>query len=216
LTRTGAGVGTPEYMSPEQCKGGKLDIRTDIYSLGIMLYEMMCGRPPFQAAEYTAIAHAHVYELVPLPTRYNDRLSPAVQSVILKALEKRPENRFQSAREMADALSAAIQARPKRTSSRPMQVQCEECGKYNPVGMNFCQHCGANLRGGPPAPLPPSLGEHLSLVPCPHCGVDNPTFPGKYCKRCGRRLNPIKCTNCGYSNPPTEKQCMDCGHELSR
>jgi serine/threonine protein kinase len=214
LTRTGAGVGTPEYMAPEQVRGSAVDARTDIYALGIMLYEMLCGRPPFTAEEYTAIAHSHVYEPVPAPTMHNPRISPAVQSVILKALQKRPEQRFQTAREMAQALAEAIQANPMRAPSRPVTVMCEQCNMQNPVGMNFCQRCGTNLRGGPPAPLPSSIGAHLPPATCLRCGAVNPGM-NKFCTRCGNRLTAVVCPNCGRPNAPGQSQCVACGHELA-
>lgn len=216
LTRTGAGVGTPEYMSPEQCRGGSVDARTDIYSLGVMLYEMLCGRPPFVAEEFTAIAHSHIYEPVPAPTLYNPRISPAVQAVIMRALQKRPEQRFQSAREMAQALDDAIHAAPNpmRAPSRPVTVTCEHCGMQNPVGMNFCQRCGTNLRGGPPAPLPSSLVGTLPPVTCLRCGSVNPGI-NKFCTRCGNRLTAVVCQNCGRANPPGQQQCLNCGQPLA-
>src|SRR5262245_40085799 len=131
LTHAGAGVGTPEYMSPEQCRGGAVDARADIYALGVMLYEMLTGRPPFVADNYTALAHSHIYEMVPPPSRINPRISPAVQSVVLKALEKSPADRFQKATEMATALDQAVAAQipvaapvkrtaPPAPSSRPL------------------------------------------------------------------------------------------------
>src|SRR5205814_9221055 len=65
LTRPGAGVGTPEYMSPEQCMGGAVDGRADIYALGVMLFEALTGRTPFQGDTYPALAHSHIYEMPP-------------------------------------------------------------------------------------------------------------------------------------------------------
>src|SRR5258708_32361799 len=69
LTHARAGVCTPEYMSPEQCRGGQVDARSDIYALGGMLHEMLTGPTPFEAANYTALAHSHIYEPVPPPSR---------------------------------------------------------------------------------------------------------------------------------------------------
>src|SRR5205814_6665777 len=65
LTRPGAGVGTPEYMSPEQCQGGPVDGRADIYALGVMLFEAQTGRTPFLGNNYPALAHSHIYEMPP-------------------------------------------------------------------------------------------------------------------------------------------------------
>src|SRR5947209_15819703 len=76
LTRPGAGVGTPEYMSPEQCIGGAVDGRADIYALGVMLFEALTGRTPFQGDNYPALAHSHIYEMPPRPSLINPRIPP--------------------------------------------------------------------------------------------------------------------------------------------
>src|SRR5438270_3068346 len=109
LTRPGAGVGTPEYMSPEQCKGEQVDRRADIYALGIMLYETLTGRTPFIGDNYHAIAHSHIYQEPPDPRLFNRQIPVAVRDVILTALQKNPEYRYQYASDLAKALGNAIQ-----------------------------------------------------------------------------------------------------------
>jgi hypothetical protein len=107
LTRPGAFIGTPTYASPEQCLGHSLDWRSDIYSLGIMTYQMATGRPPFVAETPMAIVLKHINDPLPLPRSLNPALPEPVERVILKALAKAPEDRYQGAGEMAQALAAA-------------------------------------------------------------------------------------------------------------
>jgi serine/threonine protein kinase len=113
LTRTGTVVGTPHYMSPEHCLGEELDGRSDIYSLGIVLFEMLTGVVPFDSPTMTAIVIKHVNDPPPRPRVLNPKISPAVESVVLRALEKRRDARPQTAGEMARGLIAAAgSARP--------------------------------------------------------------------------------------------------------
>src|SRR5262252_5522380 len=107
LTLTGAVVGTPHYMSPEHCLGEELDGRSDIYSLGIVLFEMLTGVVPFDSPTTTAIAIKHVNDPPPPPRILNPKISPAVESVVLRALKKRRDARPQTAGEMARELIAA-------------------------------------------------------------------------------------------------------------
>src|SRR5262245_9738897 len=107
LTRTGALVGTPQYMSPEHCLGEELDGRSDIYSLGIVLFEMLTSVVPFDSDTTTAIVVKHVSDPPPSPRALNPKISPAVESVALRALEKRPDARPQTAGEMARELIVA-------------------------------------------------------------------------------------------------------------
>ncbi|HOX53075.1 MAG TPA: serine/threonine-protein kinase, partial [Fibrobacteria bacterium] len=102
LTTEGVALGTPEYMSPEQCQGLELDERSDIYSLGVVLYECLSGKPPFLAEAPLAIAYKHVHESPP-PIARTD-LPPAMMAVLRKALAKRKEDRFSSAEAMLEAL----------------------------------------------------------------------------------------------------------------
>src|SRR5262245_27963935 len=107
LTRTGALVGTPDYMSPEHCLGEELDGRSDIYSLGIVLFEMLTGVVPFDSPIPTAIVVKHVNDPPPPPRTLNPNISPAVEAATLRALEKRRDARPQTAGEMARELIAA-------------------------------------------------------------------------------------------------------------
>ena len=106
LTRVGTAVGTPLYMSPEQCKGSEGDERSDVYSLAIVLYELLCGSPPFTAAtEYDLIQAQIKAEPPPLIPRAPG-VSPKLEAAIMTALAKRPEQRFSSVRAFSDAIGA--------------------------------------------------------------------------------------------------------------
>jgi serine/threonine-protein kinase len=106
-TMTGAISGTPVYMSPEQGQGERGDERSDIYSLGVVLYEMATGRVPFDADTPFAIIMKHINDPLPLPTSVNPNVPEPVERVILKALSKNPADRYQRAGEMAKALREA-------------------------------------------------------------------------------------------------------------
>ncbi len=108
LTATGGFIGTPAYMSPEQGLGQKLDGRSDIYALGIILYEMVTGRVPYKAETPMAVVVKHINDSLPLPRQVNPDLPEAVERVILKALAKRPEDRYATAGDMVRAIQAAI------------------------------------------------------------------------------------------------------------
>src|SRR6266699_3182578 len=124
LTRPGAGVGTPEYMSPEQCKGEEVDGRADIYALGVMLFEALTGRTPFVGDNYPALAHSHIYEEPPDPRIFNRHISLPLQNIMLRALQKKPEHRYQHTSEMAKALERAVQAGDNYTEQtiRPASI----------------------------------------------------------------------------------------------
>jgi len=109
-TVTGAVSGTPAYMSPEQGQGQSGDERSDIYSLGVILYEMVTGRVPFDADTPYAIIMKHINDPLPLPRQVYPQLSESVERVILKALSKNPDDRYQTASEMARALQQALVA----------------------------------------------------------------------------------------------------------
>ena len=183
LTRPGAGVGTPEYMSPEQCKGEQVDRRADIYALGIMLYETLTGRTPFIGDNYHAIAHSHIYEEPPDPRLFNREISVAVRDVIRTAIQKNPEYRYQYASDLARAFEQAVQAtggvdvqqgstfRPAsivHTPTSPLYL-CPVCERPNKPDIYFCTRCGSILN------------------PCPNCHNKN-KVKDRFCIKCGYTL----------------------------
>ena len=113
LTASGVGVGTPAYMAPEQGQGKKVDGRADVYSLGIVLFEMLTGRVPFNAETPMAVMIKHITDPLPMPRSVNAAIPETVELVILKALAKDPADRYATAGEMAAALDQALhQAEP--------------------------------------------------------------------------------------------------------
>jgi serine/threonine protein kinase len=109
LTGTGMALGTPQYMSPEQCRGQKdLTAATDIYSLGVMLYQMVTGRLPFEAETPLATIQMHLFDPLPPPRTVRADLPESVERVILKAMAKQPELRFESAAMLGQVLTDAV------------------------------------------------------------------------------------------------------------
>ncbi|MFF7022489.1 protein kinase [Streptomyces klenkii] len=102
MTQTGMVVGTPQYLSPEQALGRGVDARSDLYSVGIMLFELLTGRLPFDADSPLAIAYAHVQEEPVAPSTINRSIPPAVDALVARALKKNPNERFPSAESMRD------------------------------------------------------------------------------------------------------------------
>lgn len=103
-------VGTAQYFSPEQARGESVDARTDLYSTGVLLYEMLAGRPPFVGETAVSVAYQHVSESVSAPSGHNTEISAAIDAVVMHALEKDRERRFQSAEQFREHLLAAAVA----------------------------------------------------------------------------------------------------------
>jgi beta-lactam-binding protein with PASTA domain/predicted Ser/Thr protein kinase len=100
VTQTAAVIGTAQYLSPEQARGEKVDARSDVYSLGCVLYEILTGEPPFVGDSPVAVAYQHVREDPVPPSQRHNGIAPELDAVVLKALAKNPDNRYQSAAEM--------------------------------------------------------------------------------------------------------------------
>ena len=104
ITDAGVMIGTPEYMSPEQVEGKDIDQRSDIYSLGVILYEMITGRLPFEGETALSIAHKHKYEIPPAPKKINAQIPDDLNRIIMMCLEKEEDKRYQSAEEVRSEL----------------------------------------------------------------------------------------------------------------
>src|SRR6478672_3524797 len=112
MTQTAAVVGTAQYLSPEQARGEQVDARSDLYSAGCLLFELLTGRPPFIGDSPVSVAYQHVREEPSPPSFFESTVPPAVDAITLKALTKRVDERYQSASEMRADIERALGGRP--------------------------------------------------------------------------------------------------------
>ncbi|MEU4892155.1 Stk1 family PASTA domain-containing Ser/Thr kinase [Streptomyces sp. NPDC044780] len=112
MTQTAAVIGTAQYLSPEQAKGETVDARSDLYSTGCLLYELLTVRPPFVGDSPVAVAYQHVREEPQPPSTYDPEITPEMDAIVLRALVKDPDYRYQSADEMRADIEAALEGQP--------------------------------------------------------------------------------------------------------
>ncbi|MCD4523686.1 Stk1 family PASTA domain-containing Ser/Thr kinase [Nocardioides sp. cx-173] len=119
MTQTAAVVGTAQYLSPEQARGETVDSRSDVYSTGCLLYELLTGRPPFVGDSPVAVAYQHVREQAAPPSDHDTELPPEVDAIVMKALAKRLEDRYQSAAEMRADIERYLAGVPVQATAPP-------------------------------------------------------------------------------------------------
>ncbi|MEU3300797.1 protein kinase [Streptomyces sp. NPDC006678] len=160
MTQTGMVVGTPQYLSPEQALGRGVDARSDLYSVGVMLFQLLTGRLPFDADSPLAIAYAHVQEEPVAPSSFNRSVSPGMDALVARALKKNPNERFPSAAAMRD-----------------------ECMRVASAGQT---HAPVIVQGAPTTNSGAGVGsavfppvDQSAPVPPPH-SVQQPYQPGPY------------------------------------
>ncbi len=196
LTTGGLIVGTPAYMSPEQASGEELDGRSDIYALGIIIFQALTGQLPYQANTPIAMLMKHMTEPPPRIRAFNPTLPPGCDAVISKALAKNPNDRYATASDLAADLIEA----PKLKSIHPLATQ--------PLEAQLPE-----IKPPPPA-HPPLARLKEKPVNCPRCHVDNsPQVTA--CANCGYRLR-LACLMCHTLNPLNATHCANCGADLKR
>jgi beta-lactam-binding protein with PASTA domain/tRNA A-37 threonylcarbamoyl transferase component Bud32 len=126
MTQTAAVIGTAQYLSPEQARGETVDARSDLYSAGCLLYELLVGRPPFVGDSPVSVAYQHVREAPTPPSQLDPELGPEIDAVVLKALAKDPDDRYQSAREMKADISRLLSGQ---------QTDAQQATAVVPVGV---------------------------------------------------------------------------------
>lgn len=179
--------GSPRYVSPEQAAGEQLDQRSDIYSLGVILYEMLTGRPPFGPRDVpeeekltpTEILRAH-REMAPTPpAQLNPSITPAVESVVLRALEKKPERRFATAEDFLRALSKARgrAPEPEKTAGARVTARTGEAKATGGLGETT-----EELSSDPYHTQP------ITHEPCASCGESAGSEGGR-CRACGQDMS---------------------------
>ncbi|MFF2302203.1 protein kinase [Streptomyces sp. NPDC058128] len=172
MTQTGMVVGTPQYLSPEQALGRAVDARSDLYSVGIMLFQLLTGRLPFDADSPLAIAYAHVQEEPVAPSTVNRAVTPAMDALVARALRKNPNERFPSAAAMRDeclrVLSAGQTGAPVIVAGGPVSSGAGVgSAVFPPVGQT-----------PPPAPHSAPHGvQHPYQPPTPQPGPYGPATP---------------------------------------
>ncbi|MEV8393349.1 MULTISPECIES: protein kinase [unclassified Streptomyces] len=164
MTQTGMVVGTPQYLSPEQALGRGVDARSDLYSVGIMLFQLLTGRLPFEADSPLAIAYAHVQEEPVAPSSINRSLTPAIDALVARALKKNPNERFPSAEAMRDECARVL---PGGQTGAPVIVQGIPQNSGAGVGSAVFPPVDQSPQG------PPSGGQGVQ-------GVQTPYQPGPY------------------------------------
>src|SRR5438874_13309563 len=138
MTQTSAVIGTAQYLSPEQARGEAVDARSDVYATGCVLYELLCGHPPFVGDNPVSVAYQHVREDPRPPSETNRDVAPDIDAVVLKALAKNPLNRYQSAGEMRADILRAVAGRPvlatpvMREDERPVMMMAPPMVRQGP------------------------------------------------------------------------------------
>ena len=174
ITSPGIVCGTPDYMAPEQGRGDAIDARSDLYACGVILFQLLTGRLPFEAESPTQVVLMHLSLPPPDPSTIapEREIPDALVDVTMRSLEKDPSRRFQTADEFAQALRDAL-ASSDTTSGRFSLdggggVACASCGTLVPRGQKFCGDCGARVvNTGSPSPSRTSGRPEVHAAPRP-------------------------------------------------
>src|SRR3989441_1980423 len=199
LTRVGTGIGTPQYMSPEQGTGQPVDRRSDIYSLGIVLFHCLTGRVPFTAENPLTITVKHLNEPLPLEMLRMAGIPSSIEQVVVKMAAKAPQDRYQTTDELITALTSALTA-----------SQLSMPSKWRP-GMSSAM---PQLDAQGQIAARPASGSSESLGPWQSIPFATPSSAGQRQVN-QQQLVTLPCFRCGTANRSTQLYCTACGYELA-
>jgi len=163
LTETGTGLGTPSYMSPEQILGDKLDFRSDLFSLGIVLYQMLCGRKPFVEDDQKSVMHKIRLEKHPPPRRYNPDIPRELERILSRCLEKRKEDRWKSTQDLVLALERFLGKRVEINYHAKLVLYLRDLKVLTDVEADAQLHPA--IAGGYKSPMTNALGGGMLAWP---------------------------------------------------
>ena len=212
MTQTAAVVGTAQYLSPEQARGETVDSRSDVYSTGCLLYELLTGRPPFVGDSPVAVAYQHVREPAQPPSDFDTEITPEMDAIVMKALAKRVEDRYQSAAAMRSDIERYLTGRPVQAPVVPTSMTT-----MLPTTPAYDDHRTATA---PVVPLGDEPGRRRAqpgrpLLPARlPAGGDHRRRGRTSCRRCSSRSRPptSRCPNLiGLSEQQARNEVADAG-----
>jgi serine/threonine protein kinase len=208
LTRVGAGIGTPQYMSPEQGTGLAVDRRSDIYSLGITLFHCLTGRVPFTADNPLSITVKQLQDPLPVEMLTAEGIPAPVIQVVVKMTAKQPYDRYQTMEELIDALTSAVAA---------SNISLPRSGRLGIVPL--ASQPGVDPRTPSFSSIPASQGPVSNVAgfsgALPNSSVIGGAIPGSAGLAGGPGGITITCFRCGAQNPSSRLYCTTCGDDLS-
>ena len=206
LTRAGTGIGTPQYMSPEQGTGQPVDRRSDIYSLGIVLFHALAGRVPFTADSPISITVKHLNDPLPVEILHAKGVPQSIEQVVMKMTAKAPADRYQTTDALIEALTAAL-------ASSQLSLPRWRSGIQPPVNPQ-----PVNLPPPGSQVLPEYQNPYSAPLPNPGIGVPNPPSNPPISQPLGisrPSMITVTCFRCGSANQSDRLFCTFCGYELS-
>ena len=208
LTRVGTGIGTPQYMSPEQGTGQAVDRRSDIYSLGIVLFHCLAGRVPFTAENPLTITVKHLNDPLPVEMLRMAGIPSPIEQVVVKMAAKAPQDRYQTTDELIAALTEALTAsqlsipsrwRPGMSSAMP-QLDVRGSGVVPQIPVSAVEGQGVPVRGVSSQSLVFNNQQPVVTLPCFRCGASNPSTR-LFCTSCGDELSDKRAIHDRYLGP---------------